>query len=115
LALTRSPAQGARPHRDLPHIIDVCLAFVYHVSEVSARVVTIGLFATAAGSWVFLVFLCHALTVTALLRFPPTPELAHIWCGEQPNNPPPPSVHHRLAPRPSVEKTRHANTRKRPP
>ena len=46
----------------------------------SARVVTIGLFATAAGSWVFLVFLCHALCITALLRFPLVPELSHIWC-----------------------------------
>ena len=52
---------------------------VYHTVELGARVVTIGLFAAAAGAWVFLVFLLHMLMVTLIIRFPLVQELGHVW------------------------------------
>ena len=43
--------------------------------------VTICLFAAAAGKWVFVLFLVHAALITLALRFPLVLELRHVWCA----------------------------------
>jgi hypothetical protein len=63
------------------HLSEMLAKFNFRFFELTARVVTIGLFAAVCGPWVFLVFFMHILFVLGLMRMnlPGVPDRKKVW------------------------------------
>jgi hypothetical protein len=63
------------------HLSEMLAKFNFRFFELTARVVTIGLFASVCGAWVFLVFFVHILCIIGLMRIKLSgvPDRTKIW------------------------------------
>lgn len=62
---------------NLDHLVEMTLFSVYRLCEVSARILTLALFAAICGLWVFLFIVLHAVAVVLMLKF--TPASKKVW------------------------------------
>ena len=63
------------------HLSEMLAKFNFRFFELTARVVTIGLFASVCGAWVFLVFFVHILCIIGLMhiKLSGVPDRKKIW------------------------------------
>ncbi|QDZ20824.1 hypothetical protein HOP50_04g33450 [Chloropicon primus] len=67
------------------HLVEMTLFSLYRLCEVSARILTLALFAAICGLWVFMFIVLHAVAVVLMLKFTPASKKvwAKIWTSMQ--------------------------------